>query len=659
MILVRQLAGIAVIVAAVLVGGPIARAGVLTDGEARLAKAAFQALESGQWKKARRLADRVHDPVFGRIVRWLDFVRQDTNARFRDIAEFIRKNPGWPQRARLRRRAEDAMTAGAPADAVLAWFRERDPVSANGFARYAAALLARGEDVRARAMVRYAWVNGNFGKRQERDFYKRYRKFLTREDHVRRLDRLLWEGSHWPARRMLWKVGADYRALAEARLLLRQMKGNVDRAIARVPDRLKNDPGLVYERLRWRRRKGRDSSARELLPTSPEILVRPEIWWRERSILARRALRDGHVTEAYHLAKDHGVGPGRAFAEAEWLAGWIALRSLGDHKEALDHFVTMFLAVKYPVSLARAAYWAGRAAEAIKDEILAELWYRTATRHPTAYYGQLAAARLHPAQAPPLPPSIRPTPGEIEAFEGHDLVRAVRILGEIGERDRLRPFVMELGAAFDLPGWRELTTSLAHAQARPDLAVAFAKWARQMAQQVIHAGYPTLTPPKATKSAVHAVEVPLVLAIIRQESAFAPQAVSPAGARGLMQLLPATARRVAEISRVRYSQRRLTAEPEFNVRLGQAHLAALLKTFKGSYVLALVAYNAGPARVRAWTRANGDPRDPTVDVVDWIEMIPFDETRNYVQRVMENLQVYRARLTDTEVALTLEDDLER
>ena len=310
------------IAAAILVVGvPVARADVLTDGQARLAKAAFQALESGQWKKARRLADRVHDPVFGRIVRWLDFAREDTNARFQDIAEFIDRNPGWPQRARLRRRAEDAMTDRTPDEAVLAWFRERDPLSTSGFARYGAALLARGEDARARAMVRDTWVHGNFHKRREWDFDKRYRKFLTREDHVHRLDRLLWEGSYWPARRMLWKVGAEYRALAEARLLLRHMKGNVDRAIARVPDRLKNDPGLVYERLRWRRRKGRDSSARELLVTPPEVLVRLELWSRERSILARRALRDGHVTEAYGLVKDHGLSRGRAFAEAEWLAG--------------------------------------------------------------------------------------------------------------------------------------------------------------------------------------------------------------------------------------------------------------------------------------------------------------------------------------------------
>ncbi len=637
-----------------------ARADVLTPADARVAKAAFKAIDRDNWKRVRRLTAGIKDPLVVKIIRWLDFTRPKTDASFRDIADFMAENPDWPYHKALQRRAEEAMDAKTPTGDVLSWFRTREPVTVDGQFRHGAALMAAGEKEKARAVLRKSWIDGNFGKRQERHFYKRYRALLTGEDHLRRLDRLLWEGRYWPVRRMLRKVEPRQRALAKARLVLRSRLGNVDGAIARVPADLKDHPGLVYERLRWRRRKGRYDSARELLIDLPHDLVHPEKWWTERSILVRRALEKGYISDAYVMAREHGLRDGGDFAEAEWLAGWIALRFLEEGKDALDHFAAMFGAVKYPVSRARGAYWAGRAADAMDEPELADSWYRTAARHPTTYYGQLAAVRLRPGRGLDLPPEPQPDAAEVDAFEAHELVRVVRILSQLDKRDALRPFVLGLGNAKKTPGWRAMTAALARAHGRPDLAIAVAKKAGRAGRTLVQAAYPVLKPAVfAGGSGNSAVEAPLVLAMIRQESAFNPKATSGSGARGLMQLLPHTAYRLARNLKVPYSRSRLISDSRYNLRLGQAYIAGLVKKYDGSYVLALAAYNAGPPQTNKWMRVNGDPRDESVDVIDWIEMIPFDETRNYIQRVLENLQVYRRRLADKEVALTLERDLRR
>ena len=643
------------LIVAFTVLGPAPQAAVLSSEDTLLAKAAFKAIERDRWNTARRLGGRIGDETMARIIRWMDLTRRGSRASFGDIARFMEENPDWPDLALLRRRAEEAMTGKLPPHEVLAWFRARPPVSADGRARFGAALLSQGDNEKGREVLRQAWIQGNFTKARERRFYKRYRKLLTYADHVRRLDRLLWEGRYWSSRRMLWKVKGGHRALGEARFLLRHMLGNVDRAIAKVPEELKDDPGLLYERLRWRRRKGRDKSALEILEDSPDALPYPEKWWTERVILARRALDKGDITTAYLLAREHGLGKGAEFSEAEWLAGWIALSFLDDEDVAIGHFTAMFQAVKYPLSRARGAYWIARAAAASGKAELADLWYRVASGYPIAFYGQLAAAHLDSDSVLKLPPPPAIDGALESAFDAHELTRAVSILGELGETGRLDPFIRTLAGLRDEPGWRFLAASLAQDHGRADLGIWVAKKSSKDGHELVGASYPALKP-DTDKSAV---EVPLTLAMIRQESAFDPGAISPAGARGLMQLLPRTARKVAKKHGIPYSRRRLTEDPDYNMLLGRAFIGDLLGDFEGSYVLALAAYNAGPSRVRRWIRANGDPRESSMDVIDWIEMIPFYETRNYVQRILENLQVYRQRLARTEVAMALESDLRR
>jgi soluble lytic murein transglycosylase len=638
---------------------PKAIAADFSSADVRDGRIAFKAADAGDWDTARTAAAEIGDPLAAKLLFWFDVTRLGGSGSFADITKFISENPDWPDQKVLCLRAEEAIDDTVADQTILSWFDGREPVTTEGRVRLGAALLNAGEVERARAVIRDVWVHGRFSIDAERTFYTTYRNLLIVDDHVERLDRLLWQGRLSEARRMLGKVDAKYRALAEARLRLREMDRNVDGAIAKVPPALKEDPGLIYERLRWRRRKGRDLSARELLKAYPLDNARPRLWWAERSILARDALAEGHVSEAYRIARDHALTEGAGFAEAEWLAGWIALRFLEEPKVAFTHFTTMFRGVKYPISRARGAYWAARAAEADLRPNMAELWYQTAAQYPTTYYGQLAANRLNPASELQLPPDPHPSAEETAFFEGHELVRAVRMLAAFGQTDRLSPFLLHLGKLSDSAGWKDLVASLAATLGRPDLSVAIAKQAVQHDRPLIANGYPSIRVPEVDSTLAPSAEVPLILAMVRQESAFNFKAISRAGARGLMQLLPTTARTVAGKLKLSYSRQRLTADPDYNLKIGRAYVSTLLDTFNGSYILALAAYNAGPARVKQWQQVNGNPRGNVIDAVDWIESIPFAETRNYVQRTLENLQIYRTMLNETKVALRLESDLKR
>ncbi|MCB2100534.1 MAG: lytic transglycosylase domain-containing protein [Rhodobacterales bacterium] len=647
-------------VAAVPAALPAAAAEHLSPADEAAAKVALKAVESGQWAAARTRTATVHDTLMRKALHWHLLRARGATVTFEEIAAFLKANPDWPGQRLLRRRGEEAMTQAIAPERVLDWFADAEPVITDGWVRYGEALRAAGRLDEAKAVIRRTWIDGTFGKRQEQTFLRHYRKFLTKDDHKARLDRLLWAGSYWPARRMMGLVDKDTRRLAEARLLLRHRKGNVDQAIAKVPATLKNDPGLLFERVRWRRRKGREAEARELMKDLPDGLPHPEIWWVERSLLARDALRQGHVTEAYRLVSRHGLAEGSAFADAEWMAGWIALRFLDEPVRAKDHFVRMFNAVNYPISRARGAYWAGRAAAAQGRSRLALQWYNKATLHPTTYYGQLATARQQRIARLRLAPRPAVDSETAERFEKHELTRVVQRLVQLDRHDLIGPFITGLSALDERPGWQSMAALLARDHDRADMAIRVAKKSSRTGFDLPHVGYPALVPPpQRLVNGSQAVEVPLVLAVIRQESQFLPTARSPAGARGLMQVLPSTARRVAQTLGIRYSKAKLTRDADYNMTLGQAYLGKLLDTFDGSYLLAIAAYNAGPSRAKRWIQENGDPRDTLVDAVDWVEMIPFAETRNYVQRVLENLQVYRARLTEQDVALNLEQDLKR
>jgi soluble lytic murein transglycosylase len=416
-----------------------------------------------------------------------------------------------------------------------------------------------------------------------------------------------------------------------------------------VPEDLIGDPGLVYERARWRRNKNRYEGVIELLDPPMPDAPHARRWWPLRKWAARQAYVKGDHAIAYRIAAGHGMERGLGFAEGEWLAGWFALRSLEDRPEvAYRHFEHLYRGVRSPISLARSAYWAGEAARALEArgakggwQAKAEDWYSKAVRHGTTFYGQMAGRRLGREIEIDIETAAAPAPDAMAraAFEGREIVQVVRLLGALGETDLQKRFLLRLKYLAENAEDFVLVADLAQSQGRPDIAVSMAKAARSAGVMLFEDLFPSrrLSEAKGTEPA-------LVLAVIRQESAFYDGAISRAGARGLMQIMPATARRVARQIKVRYSRKKLLSDPEYNLRLGRAYLADLTVQYGGSYILALAAYNAGPARANRWMKDFGDPRTPGVDPVDWIESIPFNETRNYVQRILESLVVYRQYL---------------
>jgi soluble lytic murein transglycosylase len=636
----------------VLSSAPARAAKELRDGDAAVYRDAFAAADRGQWPTAIKRSQAAGNPILVDYFRWRAFLQGGGEADFATIAAFIDSHSTWPGLPTLRWRAEEALTGREPAALVIEWFKDHPPRTGSGKMLLAEDLQATGATDRATALAREAWTTEVFPRVDERRFLARFGDVLTAADHAKRLDMLLWAGHAESARRMFLRVPEPLRRLAQARLALHGLDPGVDHLVAAVPKALRDDPGLVYERLRWRRLKGLDERAAELLDHPAADRVHPELWWRERHVLARRFLEKGWYSKAYSMAAGHGAEDGAALAEAEWLAGWLALRFLKEPKTALSHFTRMHDAVSYPISLGRAAYWAGRAAEALGDTAAAKRWYGEAAVQGTTYYGQLAASRLTPGAVLTLPASATPTPEARRAFEASPLVPLIRTLFFLDRPAEARPFLHALlDQAADDAG-RVLAITLAGESGQPHLGTALARSAALQGPLVIEAAYPIpdiAWPPEPERA--------LLLALIRQESNFHPGAISSAGARGLMQLMPRTARLVAQQSALSYDTGKLTDDPSYNVTVGAAYLRELLGRFKGSYVLALAGYNAGPGRPSQWMREFGDPRQAEVDAIDWVEMIPFPETRNYVQRILESLQIYRHLLSGA--APTPEQDLER
>jgi soluble lytic murein transglycosylase len=629
-----------------------AQADLVSPGDRQAYRLAFDAARRGDWTGAWRQADAAPNPVLRKVLRWMELSRGG-DASFAAVSEFIEQNPDWPGQMTLRQRAEEAI-ASVPDSVAAAWLKKFPPVTPYGKFRQADLLTNSGHRDAAIAMIRDVWINGDLSGYDEQSVLQRYSGIIRKEDHVKRLDRLNWDGLEEQAKRMYPRVPPEYRALSFARFRLGEMAPGADKALAKVPPELQNHPGLLYERARWRRRKEMYAEALDIVANPPKELGRPLAWWTERQLHARRLLLEGKPQLAYKLVARHGMTEGAAQAEAEFLSGWIALRQLKDAKSGYEHFIRLYEAAKLPISKSRGAYWAGRAAEAQGQKQLAATWYGNAAEHSTTYYGQLAAARLG-AEAPPrATPEPKPKPEETAAFEKREIVRAARMLAEIGETDRLKSFVLRLSELAKSPAEHVQAAILAEQIGRLDLSVAVAKRAGYAGVPLMLHGYPIVSMPD-----VGYAERPLVLAMTRQESAFDREAVSSAGARGLMQLMPATAKHMAKTLSLPFSADRLLTDGSYNLTLGRGYLDGLLDDFGGSYILAVAGYNAGPARVRQWLRDFGDPRANEIDAVDWVESIPFSETRNYVQRVLENLQIYRVRLGDEKLAFSLPRDLKR
>lgn len=599
---------------------------------------AFSLAADGSWSAVKELTRTPVRPELEKALTWLRLRDSKSGASFAETAMFISENPTWPDRNQLIALAEDRMPDDLPPEVMRDWFKTISPRTSTGRIKYLRSLEDTDDSGTLEKTVRDYWHNIPFTLSDHRAFLQRYRSLLRPDDNWIRLDHMLWRGYITAANRVLPLVQPDQRKLALARIKLRTQAPGVDSAINRVPQALQNDPGLVYERLRWRNRKGYKDSALDLLWSVSSEQQYPDLWWNERARQIRYALDEGRKEDAYLLSAAHVQEDGLTFAEAEWHAGWIALRYANKPVEALAAFSRLYRNVNTSISLGRAAYWAGRASESLGDDRQANAWYERAAANPATFYGQLANARLT-SESFKLPNEPRPSVKESDAFNNTELVRVASALSRIGENDLARDFVLHLSRHAEDGDEAVLVARLARELGYIDIAVRTARYAARKGIMLADSGYPT-----RYSNERGPLEPALMLSIVRQESGFDPQAMSRAGARGLMQLMPATAQHVSKQVNQRYSVRRLTADPYFNLRLGSTYLANLIDKYGGNYILAVAAYNAGPGNVDSWLRERGDPREAKTDVIDWIERIPFPETRNYVQRVLEGLVVYRARL---------------
>jgi soluble lytic murein transglycosylase len=614
---------------------------------------AFEAMEKAKWNEAAAAIARVRDPLLRKVIRWYRLTSRTSGAAFAEIDRFMRANPHWPLQLRLRYRAEAALAWGARDPDVLRFFAKIPPKTATGAGRLAEALRRAGKDAEAKALIHKTWATERYHGGEEARFLDKFGRELTKADHLARIHFLLFHHKRRAARRAYAAYGKLFdkgeRALIRARLLFatpwRATQKAVTAALAAVPAKLRDHPGLVYDRVRWYRRHDEVEKAAALLKSAGGATQPKSVWWRERAWVARLALREGKPRLAYAVASAYDQTARRQVYEAEWLAGWIALRFLRHPYKARKHFERMNAQARWPISWARGAYWIGRATEALGNRKKAIVWYRKAGEYPSTFYGQFALARLG-HRTLPLPKRVTVSAAARAAFERKELVRVARKLHAIGEDGLVRWFTLAVYQATKTPADRELAAKLATDLQSLDSAVRIAKHATKHGELLVETGYPVIEVPVEIGP-----EPSLILALVRQESEFNHEAVSWAGARGLMQLMPRTARKTAGRAGLPYHLADLIKKPEYNLEVGTSHLKELLVEFDGSYPLALAAYNAGKHAAEMWLSVNGDPRGRGADrMIDWIEAIPYDETRNYVQRVLEAYQIYKARLGDTRLA---------
>jgi soluble lytic murein transglycosylase len=621
-------------------------------------KVALQLLDSKDYSAALTAGVALSDPVDSHIVQWLVVNTTGPGISSARYGEMRKALAGWPAETLVRRRFEQALAReNPPAAAVVAALGGSTPVSDDGIALLAGAYVTLGRKGDAAALLAPVWRDPKLSDGLENTIRQEFGSLLSPADRKARMDVLLYAERSNQALRAAKSLGADQQALANAVVAVIKKAPKASAQLEALPASVKRDPLATYARIQHLRRAEKYEEAAKLLLAAPrdrKVLVNPDVWWVERRLVSRELIKAGDARNAYKIAAGHAAESSVMQAEAEFHAGWYALEFLRDPALARPHFKRIEAVSTMPLSQSRAEYWLGRAAVAAGNLSDASAHFKRAAAYPTTFYGQLALARLGASRL-----SINAPPAASAAakarFNRLELVQAIKRLHELNRGDRADALYRFLAERLTDPVDIALLTDLAEKNVSHQLALHIGKTAWQRGLPVESLAYPTSAIPASAKTT--AVEKPMVYAIARQESAFNPGAVSTAGARGLLQLMPATAKQVAGTVGLPFNQGRLTSDPAYNATLGAAHLGDLVSRFNGSYVMTFASYNAGASRVNAWMKAYGDPRDPKVDVVNWIELIPFTETRNYVQRVMENVQVYRARLGAP--ALKIESDLKR
>ena len=621
---------------------------------------AIEHTRRGRAKDATEVEQRIADPLARKLVEWAILRSDENGADFSRFQAFIAANPSWPNIAMFRKRAE-AMLWQERADlATIRAFTGDRPLSAKGRFALGRALLAQGDRSGAQALVREAWRSEPLPTEAEEQILGTFGDLITRTDEKVRMERRLYANDNATALRAAHRLGGVEPGIAKVRAAVNAKASNAEAMLKDLPSSANQDTGLLFGYIQLLRRADKIAEAAQYMLGAPRDIaqiVDPDEWWVERRLIARKLLDIGDPSTAYRVVRET-VPPNKENyrVEHEFTAGWIALRFLNDPATAAQHFARIGAGISNPISLARAGYWRGRAADAMNKPQEARAHYEQAARYSTAYYGQLARAKLGLPEIALASPPV-PSAEKRSALARHEVVRAIEILYAINERDLVVPIVADLAERGSDTG---VLAALAELTAKHDdarCALLIGKGALGRGHPFDHYAFPTFGLPRYSSIGPE-VEPAVVYSIARQESAFNPRDVSSANALGLMQVTPEAGRYVAKKFNVTFDQKRLLHDNVYNMQIGAAELGDDIAAYNGSYIMAFAGYNAGRGRVREWVERYGDPRDPKVDPVDWVERIPFSETRNYVQRIIENVQVYRARFGGGK-RLLIEADLHR
>jgi soluble lytic murein transglycosylase len=633
--------------------------------DATLLRDAIAAVGAANRAKAVDLGERIQDPTGRKLFDW--YRLKSGYGVADEYRAFLEQNPQWPERALLNQRLEEALfTQGGAASVIKGHFKGRAPTTGTGKAALASALLAEGNQDEARKLASDAWRVDSIPATLETGFIERFGELLTAADHQRRLDRLIVAELRWSAerkaraayaQRTIALLPADQQGKANQRLAI--FMGGKTPVEASVENK---DWGSVYHRAQALRKSGQSSEASKLLLAAPtdDTLPNPDSWWDERRANAYIQLKAGNKKLAYDLVREVGPLSVNPLKEQQFMAGWVALRLLKQPDMALKHFDLFLKAADGPLGRAKANYWQGRAAEAKSDSGNATKFYKAAAEDGDTFHGLLARQKLTPGvQAiKVLPPQV-PSDEVVQKFINLDAAKAVVVGRKAGlDREIMRSLLVQLRNVFDTEGGAALTAHLADAIGDTQMAVRTGKVATGARQNMLYYSYP-VHPFPAYSALRKPPETAFLLGIARQETEFNNMIVSGAGAKGLLQVMDVTAKHVCSDYKIKCELGRLLTDRPYNTMLASAYIGDRMDDFRGSYILSLVSYNAGPGRAREWIAANGDPRDPTIDPIDWIERIPIQETREYVAKVLANIQVYRARLGEEDTALRLEEDLVR
>ncbi len=608
-----------------------------------LAKKSITAMEKSQWSDALKLAKKTKDKGIYNFVQWRHLLRKGNRASFYEYQQFIVNNPNYVRIGRVKYLAEHKMsTKNISPKKIISWFEKYPPSSGYGNMVLGESLVSIGNTNEGINLIKKGWITAELSKSDLKFFRKKYKKYLNVDDYINRAEYLAWENKYWDLQRLLRYLPKNEQLLYRARQLLMSKSYGVDNAISKVPAKYKNDSGLNYDRLKWRRKRGRVDSSLEILlkvKNTKQYLVRPEKWWKERQIIGRSLIYKKKYELAYKIVSKHAMTEGPDFAAAEWMSGWIALSFLDDPILAIEHFQNFYNEVGYPISLSRGAYWLGRSYEKIGNVKEKDKWYKEAANYLTTYYGQLAFIKVYPDKKYELNMDEKIDNEYKNKFLEKDLVKIVYLLNELDKSKYTKHILRHLANDNIEKGSEFLAAELATNISRYDFAIQISKLASYEKRFLNNYNYPIISTPKIINGR-KIPETSFILSIIRQESEFDTSANSSAGAKGMMQLMTYTAKVVAKQAKLPYSRSRLTTDPEYNINLGSHYIAGLLLEYDGSYPFAIAAYNAGPKRVKYWKRINKNPQKNQIDYVNWIELIKFKETRNYVQRVLENYNVY-------------------